>query len=184
MILSTGSRKIFRLNIARSGRRAFTLLELMLVTIILAIASAVVVPNFALRGRRMELASSAEQLVYTIRFGQLHAISKGRPVRLVAHNNSYWLEADARKGLDELNELMKKPDYQPVKERWGRRVVLPRNIQLTELREPIEIFPNGTISAADLKVCRDQDCLLVSTTQQLGRVKVIAPKEPEDHAHL
>ena len=160
------------------------MVEVLLVTIILAVAAAVVVPNFTLRSRQMELSSAAENVAYLIRFGQMHAMSKGRLVRLVFDNNACWLEMDSRINGDDLTKLNQKPDYRPVKDRWGRRLNLPQSIELTGNTEPVDLYPDGQLSDANIQVCRGTQCLLISTTRQLGRVSVIARQNNEDHEIL
>jgi Tfp pilus assembly protein FimT len=72
------------------GRRAFTLMELILIVAILAATVTIIVPRLAgfFRGRVMD--SETRQMISLIRFGQSRAVSEGIPVFL-------WI--DQEKGM-------------------------------------------------------------------------------------
>src|ERR1700704_2983443 len=87
---------------ARRGMRAFTLIELILVMTILAIAVSFTAPALAnfFRGRSIEY--EARRLLALTRHGQSRAVSEGLPMELWVDSSkgAYGLEAE--------------PSYEPV----------------------------------------------------------------------
>jgi prepilin-type N-terminal cleavage/methylation domain-containing protein len=102
---------------------AFTLLELIMVMVILAIAAAIVVPT--IRGFALSRAteSATEQVLTLSHYGRSQSISEGRNFRLNfdARAGQVWLTA-----LDQTTNT-----YQPVTNEFGERYTLPKGIKLS-----------------------------------------------------
>lgn len=92
MILPTGHNRI---RSAEARRRAFTLVELIVVMTMLAIVMAVAAPSLARFFRGRTLDSEARRLLALTRHGQSRAVSEGVPMLL-------WLDVEERRyGLQE-----------------------------------------------------------------------------------
>ena len=163
--------------------KGFTLIELLLVAVILVVAAAMAVPNFARTTMRLELKKTAEDMAYTIRFGQLRAMTKGQLLRLNMDTRGYWLEEN-RVSRNEDALVAAKPVFERVKDRWGRRTDFPKGIKLSEIQQPVVMSPNGHMAPANLRLCREEQCLMVSTTQQHGRVEIVDPNGTDKNALL
>lgn len=80
-------------NVRRHSRRAFTLIELIFVMVLLAIGAAMVAPRMATFFRGRVLSSEARRLLALAHYGQSRAIAEGVPVLL-------WINAkDSTYGL-------------------------------------------------------------------------------------
>lgn len=80
-------------NPARAARRAFTLIELIFVMVLLAIGAAMVAPSMASFYRGRLLSSEAKRVLALVHYGQSRAIAEGVPVLL-------WINAkDSTYGL-------------------------------------------------------------------------------------
>src|SRR3954464_14826661 len=66
-----------------SSRRAFTLIELMLVLLVIAIALGTVAPSLRGHSRTSRLRDTAEQFVTLTRLARTRAMSTGQPHRIV-----------------------------------------------------------------------------------------------------
>jgi prepilin-type N-terminal cleavage/methylation domain-containing protein len=101
----------------------FTLLELIMVMVILAIAAAIVVPT--LRGFALSRAteSATEQVLTLAHYGRTQAINEGR---------NFHLNFDTRAGQVWLTALDQNTNtYIPPTNEYGDRYTLPRGISLT-----------------------------------------------------
>jgi len=83
-------------NLELPGRRAFTLMELILVMTVLTIAASITAPALAHFFRGRSLDSEARRLLSLIRQGQSRAVSEGLPMELWidTQQNAYGLEAE------------------------------------------------------------------------------------------
>ena len=151
--------------------RAFTLVELLLVTMIIVAVLALSLPRFSGTYRTLLLTSVQEDLASAMRFAQTRALMRMTPVRLVFSSDvrSYWLEewnAD-----DE--------SYTRLTGEWSKRFTVPDGISVAMTGSQIEFDKSGELQPVELAVCRDEVCGYVSTKVQYGRVSVIPPQEAE-----
>ena len=144
--------------------RGFTLLELIAVMVIIAIALAAVVPSLRHFGKGRQAADTAAQMMMLIRHGRSTAINRAQTVRfnIDPDTRTYYLtsEQDGR--------------GERIDTSWGRRFELPTNMRVEwngeALRQPeyVELQATGSIEDAriDLRlpqggtyriVCREID---------------------------
>lgn len=163
-------------NSERGRISGFTLVELLLVIVILSIVAVVIVPEFVHITANLELRKTGENLAYTIRYGQLRAMTKCRFLRLRMDSDGYWLEEN--QAFDEEDIPKVKPTrFIRVSNRWGRRRNLPSGITLIRPDKEIEFSPDGRMTLACIHLCRNQRCIIVSTEKQRGRVVISEDKE-------
>jgi len=106
-----------------SPRRAFTLLELILVMLILTIAVALIVPQMANFGRGRRAGDCAAEIVAVAHFARTKAISDGLAYRLNVdpQRGAYWLTAEQGPG----------GDFGDIGEEFGRVFTAPEGIALS-----------------------------------------------------
>lgn len=157
-------------------KKGFTLLELLLVVLILGIAASITIPSFARTSSRLELRKTTENLANTIRYGQLRAMSKNQFFRLGLDSKGYWLE-ESYSAQEKGHSAKEIHNFQKLRDRWGRRTNLPAGISLDQSKNSIIFSPDGHMTLANLRMCRAQQCLVVTTGEQRGRVEIIDETE-------
>lgn len=154
--------------------KGFTLIELMVVVVILAVASTAVVPNFVRSLRAAQLRTSAENLTAAVRLGQIRALTQGRFYRLVLDQTTYWLEEDVQKP-ETVNS--NEQNFQKIDGKIGRLAQLPAGVVLKDYPPQMLLSPNGRISSSELKVCRENDCVGIVAGRVLGQIELISVKD-------
>jgi general secretion pathway protein H len=118
----------------------FTLLEIMVVLAVMALALALITPDMAGMLRRLELTSTTRELASALRYTRSHAIAVGRPA-------DFWLNVKERK-------------YRAADERKVRR--LPDSLRL-HLKTAdtqtaggssgyIRFFPDGSSTGGQVRI--------------------------------
>ena len=176
MISVTGVR-IPRMKQADKRWRGFTVIELLLVVVIVAVMAALAVPNFGSTYARIQLRKAADDLAYHMRYAQSYAITKNTLTRLEFDSSftQYWL---ARQPGDEAAQ----DAFIGLTGRMGEVVGVPRDIQISfKDGDPVLYFyPDGTIDKRSIDFCRvhpayrrGEECLFISTQKQRGQVHVL-----------
>lgn len=129
-------------------RAGFTLLELLLVVTLMALATTLAVPRFKGTWQRVQYERSVDRLTNTLRVAHDRAIREHRVFRFALRSgeNAYVLE---RQSTDEF--VFENPYYQQIKGRYGRSDIAG----VVEVRgEPDEIlfFPSGASTGGRLEL--------------------------------
>jgi general secretion pathway protein H len=127
-----------------SGRRAFTLVEMVMVLLIIAIGSALVVPMIEGGFEAREVRRAARQIASTMHFCRGEAVALGQPQELVIDTVQNTIHTTA----------------------WGRWAVLTDRAVIEDVRGGQEFgegvvqilfFPNGSTSGAEVVVASRRD---------------------------
>ena len=161
---------------------AFTLLEVLLVTLVLVVVVSISIPNFGPTFRKMELKQAAGDLAYTMRYAQSRAVTYNAAVRLqfASDLKSYWLtqqdkdsaltpgaEPEQAPGGDEKEE-----EFTRVSGRYGKTRRLPAAATVDFEAETLTFFPDGSIEKAEISICGRQNCYGITTKERRGYVYV------------
>lgn len=150
------------------SRKAFSLIELLLVIVLMGVVAAVSVPNFSKTYGRMQLKQAAEDVQYLMNYGQSRAVIRSLPHRLV------WDEEVRRCWLAEEkaedDPASQEKSFQRIPGRWGREMVLPPGIQAVSSQAYFQFYPDGTIDKGTVLLCAKENCYTVSTQEKRGRV--------------
>jgi len=153
-ILATGSKR----SALSSG---FTLLEIMLVLVIVAITAAMVVPRM-FHSPLEQLHDEGRRLQHTLRLAIQESAMTGMPVRLVVYLETYHFEQVGKKGKVwyAMDDMAFKSHKLPP-EIWLDEVYiegdLPSVIPVKKIKEKpalgrIEIYPDGRVTLADISL--------------------------------
>jgi len=145
--------------------KAFTLIELLLVVLIVGIVLALAVPNFSKGYSLFELNKIADDLLATSRWAQAMAIGQERTYALSfsGDRHSYGLaRAKVNDGLDDQDS------FEPVSGNLGKMHVIPQAIDLVTQNDRIEFYPDGTIDQATIQLISPKKKIILSTTQMRG----------------
>ena len=150
----------------RPGHSGFTLLELLVVLLIMAIAIGIAMPVLSGSARGRRLADTTNEILALTRYGREQAISQGHTFRLNFNleNNTYWL-TEQRYGSEP----------QALQNEFGRKFEAPEGIWLeTNIDEQVDgvyvaFQPNGRTQPGTIRVKgvdnRELDIICESATE-------------------
>ena len=157
-----------------STKIGFTLIEIILVLLLLAIVSGLTVPNFSKTYQRLELKKAANDIAYLMRYAQSRAIAKGHQIRFEFAEDFTGYE------LKEQSSDKKQADeeFKNISGRLGNHFQVPQILHVSSEDTVINFFPDGTIDKQRISVCsvKEEKCFTISTQEQRGRVLVFHEK--------
>ena len=186
------------MNQTDKRNRGFTLIEILLVVVIMAVIAVLAVPNFSRTYAGIELRKAADDLAYRMRYAQSYAITKNTRARLEFDPllTQYWLtrptgslRPKAPRGEEQSGDDTAQDAFERLTGRLGQSISLPREVRLSfEDGDPsLFFYPDGTIDKRRISLCRalpagrvgpatrdrqGEDCVFVSTQKQRGHVHV------------
>ena len=140
--------------------KAFTLVEVILVMLVLGVIAALAVPNFGSSYKNLQLNQAVDQFAYLMRYAQSRAIAKGDVVRLEIDLSagSYWLTEKEN----------------PIQGRYGKhkRLSLGFKVEVDE-GHVVDFYPDGQIEKQNIIICFHEKCKTISTQIQRGVVHIL-----------
>ena len=160
----------------RDSLKAFTMIELLLVVIILATIATLAIPNFSRSFVRLQLEQTANHISYVMRYAQSRAIQKNLQQKLVFNANfrEYTLQQEAFSP----EETTPEKKFGKIFGRWGQTFSIPAGIEVQSLQNEINFFPDGKIDRLRIYVCQKDQCMTVTTKEQQGYVDVYNERLP------
>jgi type II secretory pathway pseudopilin PulG len=154
--------------IGRSARNrsgwGFTLVELLLVFIILAVVLGLSLPNFARSHARYELRQSADSIVYAMRYCRSRAVAYNAEMAVVFGEGGFRLE-QALQGAD--GEFSRR---EPLSGRMARFVPFPPGVSLQGAPPKFVARPDGYMDRVTFFLLKDEYKMAVSTEDEPGHV--------------
>jgi len=145
--------------------KAFTLIEIMLVVIILGIILAIAAPSFSRGYARIQLNETADDILMVSRWAQAMAIGQERIYALnLAHDHRSY-------NLMRFKNDVKTDDqdvFEPVKGTLGRMHKIPDPVGLVTDSDQIEFYPDGTIDQAKIELSLEDKKIELSTVEVRG----------------
>ncbi|MFP4473313.1 MAG: Tfp pilus assembly protein FimT/FimU [Candidatus Omnitrophota bacterium] len=149
------------------SQSAFSLIEIILVTVIMLVLIGAAVPRFRSVFRRWEVREAAQKFADTLRYARARAAAHGSAVRLL------W--EDDRSGY-RLQWGSAEEDDQSMPGEWSRLITLPEGVAVTKEDEDDQfdllVFPDGGMAAGKWRFCGGELCFSVSSGELAGRVLV------------
>lgn len=178
MILGIGNK-----NCVQKGTRAFTLIEILLVVVLMAVITSIAVANFQGSLRGLKLKAVVGKLTDYMRYAQSRSITQIRPMRLVFDEQlrTFWLtESQRESGLFENGEDL---IFTKLENRWGKIEKIDSDISIDFDGSYMKFFSDGKIKGSDIVVClkktqknNEQECLIISCKQQ-GFINVLVEEK-------
>lgn len=135
--------------------RGFTLLELLIVTSLLAVIMGLAAPSLRSSFRHLQLEHVSRGMVSLMRFAQENAVAQGAFLRLNfdAEEGKYWLT------FSKNPPVVGQEDFQLLSSSMGRVRSLPMGISFDDVRDVagssiffITFYPSGRVDAATIYI--------------------------------
>ena len=143
----------------------FTLLELLLVTIIILALVSISTPLFRNTYEDLKLTSTARDMASIIRLCYEKAVFERQPYRLKidTDNNSYRI----------FTESEEDGEFKPLRDRWGRTFRTGNSIVISTEQEDIDFSPGGYTSSSYIYLTnREGNVATISIEANTGSAKI------------
>jgi len=162
--------------LGRFGSKSFTIIEVVLVILVVAIIAGLAVPRFSRTYADLALKTTAEEIAQLMRYAQSRAIIKGKEVRLEtdAGLSVYYLTEQA----DDQKQEGGEDTFVRFEGRFGRVFGIPSLMEVKRDKDYVSFYPDGSIDKQYLNVCNEKRCFTISTKEQRGHVRVIQHNAP------
>ena len=152
--------------------RAFTLVEIILVLLILTVIAGLSAPSLSKSLTKYQFEKSAAELINLMRYAQSRAITRSRPVRLEFNTEltEYWL-TEVRSADPSVEEASN--EFERLSGRMGakRRVPAELVVKIDATIAGLTFYPDGRMDKAELAVCKQERCKIISTRIQRGFIR-------------
>jgi type II secretion system protein H len=173
---------------ARVPEKGFTLIELIMVLIVIAVCAALVFPSFRGSGEGLRLRHSARRIVVLTKRARLKAVTEAVEYRLSMDpaSGEFWLTRVA----DPLGEpgVFTEPEGD-----WGRRFRLEEGVQFGSVETPeqstesgsdeigLAFYPDGTAEEAKIVLAgASEEELTIKVRALTGMARLLESGEAED----
>jgi prepilin-type N-terminal cleavage/methylation domain-containing protein len=153
----------------------FTLIEICLALIVLGALLALAVPNLSKTYRIVEFKKAADDAAFLMRYAQSRAVEEKKIYRFRLDNDRrhYWIE---RADTDE-DGLP--GEFERIRSTMGRTLKFPASVGIGIEGDPIQSYPDGTISKGRLLIQGANSRWVVSSMEQRGYVVVYEEQEED-----
>lgn len=147
----------------KRNRLGYTLIELILSVLIIAILVGITTPLFRRQFSDLELRNTCYNIAKLIGFAQQKAIGEARyfKVNFDFEGGRYWLTT---------SEDMEK--FKRLKSKYGKIYSVPRNIKIEGRKRSSVFYPNGSSEAIDIVVRSRKKAYSLKSKGRLGHVEV------------
>jgi len=167
MISRIGAAKASKADLGSGG---FTLIEILLVTIIMGIVLVLAVPNFFKGYTRFQINKTSDDLLTVSRWAQAMAIGQERMYALSfsGDRRSYNLVRVKVPLSNEAAGIDGQDSFEPVKGTLGRMHTIPDAIHMDTDKDRIEFHPDGTIDPVTIRLATPEQKTVISSTEVRG----------------
>lgn len=156
-------------NINKPSAKAFTLIEILLVMLLLSIVAVVIIPNFGKTYKQLLLSKTTESMVDLMRYAQSRSIMIGGQVQ--------FRFEDDYSGYQLLQYDEKSKEFKSIANRMGQLFKVPIEIKVIAEKTEIAFFSSGKIEGFECEVCLDEQCYVITSELQRGFIKVFEKEE-------
>ena len=154
-----------------TNSKAFTLIEIILVSLVLIVIAGLSLPNFAKTYLGLELKQTTKDVVYLMRYAQSRAVTKGKQMQaeFAPDLKSYWINE-----LSSREESESEEQFNRISGRFGKVYHIPDSVELASDFQKVHFYEDGSIEKVRVYLClKGKDrCQTVSTKEQRAAVKV------------
>ncbi|MDD3374464.1 MAG: prepilin-type N-terminal cleavage/methylation domain-containing protein [Candidatus Omnitrophica bacterium] len=156
-------------------KKAFTLIELLMVLVLVALIAGLALPNL-LKGRTyIELKQTAKDMARVMQYAQQRSVIDNREyqMQIDSSENRYWLMAEVLSD----DVIMIEKEFEKIPGRMGKVLTIPEKIEVQAEKETIHFYPNGLVEKVQINLTDQKNKIVVSTKEQRGSVYVYEAEE-------
>ena len=159
-----------------SHSRAFTLIEVLMVVLLLGVIAGLAVPNFSGTFSSFQLSETAKNIASLMRYAQDHAIARDKKIRVHFDflSGEYWLEEKIASADVTQEELDAADIFERVTGKYGRTFVIPKEVTAESENPMICFYPDAKIDKARIYLHNKHgNYFTVSTREQANDVQIL-----------
>ena len=165
----------------RHRKTAFTLIELLLVIVLMAIFAGVALPNLPKQISAIQIEQTAKNMSYLMCYVQSLAVVHQREYRFCFSSDhlKYWIEEGPAETSGVPQASSDKDDrFQKIKGEKGKIFSVPSGIAADIENDVIGFYPDGSIDRIRIVLQnKDQKKIIISSQERRGQVDVFSPAE-------
>jgi len=145
-------------------KKAFTLIEVTLVSVIILILITLSMPLFRRTYEDLKITSCAKDISQIIHFSRERAIFERRNYRIIidTESNTYQILVHDEEG----------DGFKPLADRWGRMFHIPKDIEISTDKKQIDFLPGGVSDSAVICIIRENRTYSIILDGSTGSIKV------------
>ena len=158
--------------------KAFSLIELLLVAVLLSVLAGLAVPQFSKTYATFQLKETAANIAYLLRYAQGRSVVKNKKHQFQFSPDylQYWLEEEQSSGE---NPAGSEVFFSLIPGRLGRISSVPEGVTITSDRFSIVFTPDGKIDKTKIEFQgKNGGVFTILTFAQTGYVQVLDFKIP------
>ena len=159
-------RESFKVFFKKDSKKAFTLIELLIVVVIVSILVVITVPRFRGSFEFIRFENSVRNFTKLVRYGQDLAVIYRRHYRLKveAREGAFWLEHEGKT----------KGRFEKVSGKWGKKYFIPSFVDLKTDKKEYVFYWDGRSQTGEVEFeFRDRYTYTVRLLGTRGHVEII-----------
>ncbi|MBF0533046.1 MAG: prepilin-type N-terminal cleavage/methylation domain-containing protein [Candidatus Omnitrophica bacterium] len=148
--------------------KGFTLIEVLLVAILLGIVAVLSLPNFVVLQRGSVLKNKAMECAGLFREAQNLALTRSAVFRLVADSDGAVWGIEAAVDPTDLSHTA----YKKIPGKTWPVFDTAAKLEVQTQGFPVVFFSDGRISPAEISLCQETACYLLSTKEERAQITV------------
>ncbi len=170
--------------LCEAQKRAFTMIELLLVVALMVVMAGLAIPNFSKHFSSLGFDQTTKHVSYLMRYAQSLAIVHQKEYQICFSSDyaQYWLEEESLLQDTSAPQPVLKKDagtgFQKVAGEKGRVFFVPSGISVEAEKTAIRFYPDGTIDRMRIifKSANRKE-IVVSTQERRGQIDVFSSAE-------
>ena len=157
------------------SRKAFSLIELLVVVILIALLAGLAMPNL-IKGRTyLELKQTAKDIAYMMQYAQQRSVLDNREYQIQFDSSAkqYWLMVEVP--IDDA--VVQEKEFKRFTGRIGKISAIPLSVALKTEKKIVCFYPNGLMDKIQIDLTDQKNKIVVSTKEQRGSVYVYEVEE-------
>ena len=157
------------------SRKAFSLIELLVVVILIALLAGLAMPNL-IKGRTyLELKQTAKDIAYLMQYAQQRSVLDNREYQIQFDSSAkqYWLMVEVPSD----DAVVQEKEFKRFTGRMGKTSAIPLSVAFKVEEKIVCFYPSGLMDKVQIDLTDQKNKIVVSTKEQRGSVYVYEVEE-------